>query len=54
MEIIGESDIGKDNIEVRTMVRANNISLPFLRFFLVSDFINDAGSENDPVCPYFL
>jgi hypothetical protein len=54
MEIIGESDIGEHDIEIRAMVWADDISLAFLRFFLVSDFINDACSENDPMRPYFL
>ena len=54
VKIVGEGNVGGEDIEVGTMIRGDDIGLLRINFSLFADGVPDARGEKDPVCPDFL
>ena len=54
MKIVGEGNVGGEDVEIGAMVGSDDIRLLRINLSLFADGVPDAGGEQDPVCPDFL
>lgn len=54
VKIVGESNVGGEDIEVGAMIGGDDIRLLRINFSLFADGVPDACGEENPVCPDFL